>query len=171
MARHLEPEVLHGRLPPPPLANLSSSGGARGALHGGVLRLVLLERTTITAITVNDTVWDQMVLHSEVLKPLGPALEDIVAHMELREVSNLFEARVCIQYKYADGPWSTIAAGDIVLAGQTTADYHISAPFNDRSRLGRLHIRLVLQYHAKAGGAAGARADCSVTVACGPRCC
>jgi hypothetical protein len=125
----------------------------------------------VTAITVSNSNWDLMVLPCDELEFLGPSLEDIVVHLELRDPSSSFGCRVVIQYKYENGDWSTVTGSDEVLAEKTTADYHIGSPFSDRSRLGRRRIRFMLQYHAQAGGSAGAKGVVSVSVACRPFCC
>lgn len=149
----------------------SSAMQRRTMLPGGITLIEMLCREIVTAVKVGDSVWDEKVISDEAFELTGPSIQDVVAHLELRNPANSFACRVCIQYKYLDGDWSTIGSSDVILAEQNTADCFVSTPFTDRSRLGRIRIRVVLQYHAKTGGSAGAAGQVSVSLAARPFCC
>ncbi len=147
-----------------------SGGGV--SLPGGIRWFDLLVRETVIAISVGNTVWDQKVLQCAELELLGPALQEIIVHVELRNVSTAnFGCRVLIQWKYEDSEWTQPVDGDVVVAEVNAASYPAPVVFTDRTRLGRRRIRLLLQYHAKTGGVAGDKGDVSVGVACRPFCC
>jgi hypothetical protein len=148
-----------------------SSSRRLGIIGGGpapVVLVPLLERDTITAISVGDSTWDQLILPCEALSESGPAIQDLVLHAEIRNLSGLFGFRVAIQRKFLDGDWlplpASISSGDLLLGEQTADGYPAPSVFSDRSRLG-MQTRLLLQYHARNTGAAGARADLSLTLA------
>ena len=150
-----------------------ASGGGR-SLPGGVQWLDLLDGERVIAVTVSNAAWVERVLDCPELEYQGPALEDIVLHAEMLGRTGAFEWQVSIQYKYQDGPWSVITApGDTVMSGMNTDGYVPSPPFNDRSRLGRRRIRLVLEYRANqtGGGAVGDSAMLRLGLACRPFCC
>lgn len=60
-------------------------------LPGNILLFNLLERETIAALSVGANVWDQRVITGEAFERLGPALEDLVVHVEMRNTTGLFE--------------------------------------------------------------------------------
>lgn len=148
--------------------------GLRSArLPGEVVMVTLLERTVVSALTVSDTAWDQMVLTDESFEGLGPSIQDIVVHADLRNVTGTFECRVVLQRKFMDSDWTpvpgSISASDVVMAAASADGYATLAVFNDRTRLNGAKIRLILQYHAKStgGGAVGNKAE--VTLGCALR--
>lgn len=151
--------------------------GSPRRLPGNVLLYTLLERHTITAVSVGDSTWDQLVLTEGSFETLGPALQDLVVHVEMRNTSTaaLFELRIAIQKKYLDADWiplsGSVGAGDLLISSLTTDGYTPSNVFNDRSRLGGMRIRLLLQYHAKTGGTIGAKSEVSISAACRLFCC
>lgn len=138
---------------------------------GDVVMITLLERSVVAALTVSDTAWDQLVLTDESFEGLGPGVQDLVVHADLRNTTGTFECRVVLQRKHMDSDWTpapaSIGAGDVVLAVVGADGYAPIAVFNDRTRLNAAKIRLVLQYHAKAtgGGAVGNKAELSLSVA------
>ena len=135
-------------------------------LPGNVLLFRLLERQTVIAISPSSG-WDQLVITDEVYEPLGPSIEDLVVHLELRNPSGGFECRVAVQRKLLDGDWSVVQSQDVVIGGTplTTADYYVGTPYTDRSRMGGIRTRLLLQYHIGAGGSTGAKAELTVNAA------
>lgn len=152
--------------------NSNSAGGGNRSLPGGVQWFDLLVGEAIIATTVSTTVFDERVLECPGLEYLGPALADLSVHLELRGRTGSFECQVALQYKFEDGEWSPIQAGDVVLALVAANGYPAPVPYSDRGRLGRKRIRLVLQYRANTtGGAVGDRAILNLSVACRPFCC
>lgn len=158
----------------------SAAAGSPRRLPGNVLLFSLLERETVTAVTVSDTNWDQLVLTEGSFEALGPALQDLMVHVEMRNTTGNFELRVAIQKKFLDADWSPVSgsltSADIILGSPSplSADgYTPSNVFLDRSRLGGLRIRLLLQYRAKStgGGVVGAKSEVSIAAACRLFCC
>jgi len=136
-----------------------------------VLWFPLLQREIVSAKTVSQTAWDLLPLECPRLERLGPALQDIVVHLDMQSRTGAFECQVSLQYAYDIGPWSTPLAADLVLPPVSSVGYaDPSAPFTDRTRLGRRRIRLALQYRSN-NGVAGDQAQLSVAVACRPFCC
>lgn len=150
----------------------SSRGGGVGRLMpGGVQWFDLLDGETVIATTVSGVAFDERILECPELESMGPALQDLMVHLELRGRTGNFECQVSIQYKFEDGGWSTIGAGDVVQPLQSNDGYPAPTVYSDRSRLGRRRIRLVLQYRSAPGGAVGDRALLRIGVACRPFCC
>ncbi len=154
-------------------ATTTALGGGARSLPSGVLWFELLNNETIIATTVSDTLFDERILDCAALEELGPALQDIMVHLELRGRTGAFECRVSLQYKYQDGEWGPTPPTDVVLPLVSTEDYVLSSPYSDRARLGRRRIRLVLQYRTNAtgNGTVGDRGQLSIAVACRPFCC
>lgn len=147
-------------------------GGGGRSLPGGVRWFDLLNGETVTATSVSNTIFGELVLECPELERMGPALQDLTVHLEMRGRTGAFECQVSIQYKFEDGQWSQVQANDIVLPLVTADGYPTPSTFTDRGRLGRCRIRLVLQYRANStGGAVGDRASVRIGVACRPFCC
>ncbi|NOY25826.1 MAG: hypothetical protein GXP62_08120 [Oligoflexia bacterium] len=146
-------------------------GGGSRNLPGGVRWFDLLLGETVIATTLGGNTFDEKVLECPELEEIGPALQELAVHLEMRGRTGNFECQVAIQYKYADGEWSQVQAGDVVLSLVSADGYPAPAVFIDRSRLGRRRIRLVLQYRTAAGGTVGDRALLRIGVACRPFCC
>lgn len=139
-------------------------GGADRSLRA-TLWYDLLLRSTLVGSIVGDTSWVTQVLECPEIEEMGPDLADVMVHLELRNPTGNFGVRVCIQYKYEDGDWSTPDSNDILLAEVNAAGYPSPTVFSDRTRLGRRRIRIVAQYHSKAGGAATDKGEVSIAIA------
>ena len=154
-------------------------GGALTRLPGNILVFRLIERRTVTAVTVSDTAWDQMVISGPEFARIGPATQDIVLNIELHNTTGLFECRVALQGRFMDGDWvpapASIATADLLTgASPIAADgLTVTVPFTDRQRLARIESRLLLQFHAKAtgGGVVGAKSEISISGIARPFCC
>jgi len=153
------------------LRGQSRLGLRTARLPGEVVTVTLAERRVIAALTVSDVAWDQEVLTDESFESLGPSIQDIVVHADLRNTTGKFEMRVVLQRKHMDSDWTpapgSLGAGDIVLAVIGVDGYAPLAVFSDRTRLNGSKIRLVLQYHTKAtgGGVVGDKSEVSLAVA------
>ncbi|MDP2305204.1 MAG: hypothetical protein Q8P18_04175 [Pseudomonadota bacterium] len=148
--------------------------GSRPNLQSAVRQWELLRRETVKAITVSGSIWDSMPITGDDFANVGPGTLDLAVHLEMRNRTGTFECRVAIQTKYLDGDWlpapGNIATADVVIGSVAAiaVDGYARDLFSDRSRLGALQIRLLLQYRAAAGGAVGDQADLSITVVTNP---
>jgi hypothetical protein len=143
--------------------NRRNAGIQRSAGTAPVVIFDCLNNETVQA--VSDTEKTQIVLTGPDFAEVGPALDDLIAHVECTNFGTNIKYDVVLQKRYKDGP--SIDAGSPLLNGiapSTDPSYQISTPFADRQQFG-MQIRLVLRVYYTASGSVGERADFSVAVA------
>jgi len=124
--------------------------------------MVLCETRTFYALTISTTAYDLHELTGPELLELGPAIQDLVIHVEASNMTANFNYNIGIQHRFISGAWSTPTP--LFLNDITSDGYQISDPFSDRREFG-MQTRIVLMANVTAGGAAGQSADLSIAVA------
>ncbi|MFT7520999.1 MAG: hypothetical protein ACI9MC_003150 [Kiritimatiellia bacterium] len=129
---------------------------------GAVATTILTETKTFYALTISDNVYDLNELTGPEFVHLGPAIEDIVVHVEATDMSASFRYNIGIQHRFTSGAWSTPVK--LFSTDNTSTGYNISPIFNNRGEFG-VQTRLVLMTNVVTSGAAGESADLSIAVA------
>lgn len=139
--------------------------GRLSRIQGSVAILELCQEQVFHAyrVATTESEWAQYVLTDESFERLGPTLQDIVAHAEVRDLTAKFRYKLVLQYRFSNGDWQD--GGELLSASTAgAAGYTIGTPFNDRQKFG-VRIRVVLRAALDSGGNAGERGTLSVSLA------
>jgi hypothetical protein len=112
----------------------SATSGSLRVRGSSILTIVCCDRETYTAYSNNA--WTEYVVTDDAYAQLGPAIQDIMPHVEGEAIETDFKYKLVVQRSYRGGSWVDAGSGDL-LAAQTTEGYKTATnPFTNRADIG-----------------------------------